>query len=357
MQKSITNKFIFNLLFFYYFRWPTPVQQCSSTNSSTSLSSDDTNIVHCVQDYDYQSGLQPAAFVEIIDNTCDMSMMKPKLNGLAIPSFTMQQFCKVERTGSKEETRTLVDMVVSSEYESETARVVSAAETLLSMATTVRSSVSVCSSSPSSSTSAECLLERCKKLTNNKRSCSSGKGCREGGSKLDECWKKTKMVLAAASGNYPQKDSMMMGSEQMEEIQIDDDPDMLQFQQESHSYAYDSSGNRIHKCIICGRVFTVLAAFKSHVTTHMKQKNKCPICGKYFSRSWLLKGHMRIHTGERPYRCDFPGCHRAFADKSNLRSHSLIHTANGKNYVCPKCNRAFAQKRYLHKHRLEVCKI
>ena len=333
------------------------MQQCSSTNSSTSMSSDDTNIVTCVQDYDYQSGLQPAAFVEIIDNACEVAMMKPKINGLTIPSFTMQQLCKVERTSSKEDTQTIVDMVVSSEFESETARVVSAAETLLSMATAVRSSVSVCSSSASSSNSAECLLDRFKKLNNNKRSCCNNKGSLEGGMKLDECWKKRKIVLSTAPGNDPQQESMMVGSRQMEEIQVDDDPDMIQFQQESHLFAYDSSGNRIHKCVICGRVFTVLAAFKSHVTTHMKQKNKCPICGKYFSRSWLLKGHMRIHTGERPYRCDFPGCHRAFADKSNLRSHSLIHTANGKNYVCPKCNRAFAQKRYLHKHRLEVCKI
>jgi len=64
-----------------------------------------------------------------------------------------------------------------------------------------------------------------------------------------------------------------------------------------------------------------------------------------------------LHVGERPYRCPQPGCDRAFADKSNLRSHLLIHNADGKHYICTRCNRAFAQKRYLHKHRLEVCKI
>lgn len=133
--------------------------------------------------------------------------------------------------------------------------------------------------------------------------------------------------------------------------------DMKLVEHEAHEFAYDSSGHQLHRCRMCARVFTVFGAFRSHVlAAHHRPKNQCAICGKHFSRSWLLKGHMRTHTGERPYRCPYVGCERAFADKSNLRSHLLIHTAEGKNYVCPRCNRAFAQKRYLHKHRLEVCK-
>jgi len=136
------------------------------------------------------------------------------------------------------------------------------------------------------------------------------------------------------------------------------DADVRRIEVEAHELTHDATGHEIHRCRLCARIFTVMSAFRSHIlTTHCRPKNQCAVCGKHFSRSWLLKGHMRTHTGERPYRCPHTGCDRAFADKSNLRSHLLIHNANGKHYICTRCNRAFAQKRYLHKHRLEVCKF
>ena len=142
-----------------------------------------------------------------------------------------------------------------------------------------------------------------------------------------------------------------------------------------------------HRCSLCSQEYFTLADLHVHMLAHKNNttgigagsgcrnidpanhrggqldpgagdaRNKCAVCSRVFTRSWLLKGHMRTHTGERPFRCTWPQCQRAFADKSNLRSHTLIHTTTAKSFTCPKCSRAFSQKRYLHKHMLEVCRI
>uniref|UniRef100_T1IYF8 C2H2-type domain-containing protein n=1 Tax=Strigamia maritima TaxID=126957 RepID=T1IYF8_STRMM len=113
----------------------------------------------------------------------------------------------------------------------------------------------------------------------------------------------------------------------------------------------------VFNCVQCNRVFASLAAFNAHQRVHYKPtKYLCPYCPKVFARSWLLKGHLRVHTGERPFHCHYEGCNKAFADRSNLRAHELIHTQSSKRWKCPVCGKLFAQKRYLHKHLTEVCK-
>ncbi|XP_068998354.1 zinc finger protein GLIS1 [Embiotoca jacksoni] len=107
-------------------------------------------------------------------------------------------------------------------------------------------------------------------------------------------------------------------------------------------------------CVRRHKPFNARYKLLIHMRVHSGEKpNKCMFegCSKAFSRLENLKIHLRSHTGEKPYICQHSGCLKAFSNSSDRAKHQRTHL-DTKPYACqiPGCTKRYTDPSSLRKH-------